>query len=112
MPKLNGFWGNFSVGRCNAPQTETALTGLEVIDAASDAILTVVVVSAPLMVVGLLMGVGISLIQALTQIQEMTLVYVPKIVATFLALLVYLPFMAETMNNHKARMVAQIALQK
>lgn len=95
-----------------AQETEIALTGLEVIEAAEDAIFMVVVVSAPLMILGLVVGVGVSLFQALTQIQEMTLVNVPKIVATFLALLVYLPFMAETMNNHMARMMAQIVLQK
>ena len=100
------------IGRPFAQESEVALTGLEVIEAAKDAIYMVVVVSAPLMIIGLGVGVGVSLFQALTQIQEMTLVNVPKIVATFLALLVYLPFMAETMNNHMARMVAQIVLQK
>ena len=62
---------------------------------ARDAILTLVLVASPLMLIGLVVGVVISLFQALTQIQEMTLVFVPKILAIFVAMLVALPFMAD-----------------
>ncbi len=85
------------------------MSGAEVLDIARDAILTLVLVAAPLMLVGLAVGVVISLIQALTQIQEMTLVFVPKILAMFIALLLMLPFMAETMHGHVMRIVARIA---
>ena len=71
------------------------MTGPEVLDVARDAIVTLVLVSAPLMLVGLVVGVVISLFQALTQIQEMTLVFVPKILAIFVAMLLALPFMAD-----------------
>ena len=71
------------------------MTGPEVLDVARDAILTLVIVAAPLMLVGLVVGVAISLFQALTQIQEMTLVFVPKILAIFVAMLIALPFMAD-----------------
>jgi hypothetical protein len=54
------------------------MTGAETLDVARDAIWTIVVVSSPLMVVGLVVGVVVSLFQALTQIQEQTLVFVPK----------------------------------
>jgi len=87
---------------------ELPMTGPEVIAAAEDAIFTVVVISAPLLIVGLVVGVAVSLIQALTQIQEMTLAYVPKILATFLAILITLPFMAEAANKQFSRMTAQI----
>ena len=70
------------------------MTGAEVLDVARDAIWTIVLVSSPLMVVGLVVGVAISLVQALTQIQEMTLVFVPKILAIFVTLILALPFMA------------------
>ena len=70
------------------------MNGADVIDIARDAIYTLVIVSAPLMLVGLVVGVAISLLQALTQIQEMTLVFVPKILAMFVALILALPFMA------------------
>ena len=84
------------------------MTGPEVIDIARDAIDTLIVVSAPLMVVGLVVGVVISLLQALTQIQEMTLVFVPKILAMFVALLLALPFMADALNGHMIRIAARI----
>jgi len=57
------------------------MTGAETLDVARDAIWTIVLVSSPLMVVGLVVGVLVSLVQALTQIQEQTLVFVPKILA-------------------------------
>lgn len=84
------------------------MTGPEVMDVARDAILTLVLVSSPLMLIGLAVGVVISLFQALTQIQEMTLVFVPKILAIFVALLVTLPFMADVLQGHMARLAARI----
>ena len=59
------------------------MTGPEVIDVARDAIYTLIIVSAPVMLVGLIVGVVVSLFQALTQIQEQTLAFVPKILAIF-----------------------------
>ncbi len=79
------------------------MTGPEVLDVARDAIITLVIVSAPLMLVGLAVGVAISLFQALTQIQEMTLVFVPKILAMFVAMLLVLPFMADSLQGHMMR---------
>jgi flagellar biosynthesis protein FliQ len=76
----------------------TIMTGPEVLDVARDAIVTLLVVSLPLMLVGLVVGVIISLFQALTQIQETTLVFVPKIIAVFVALLLALPFMADKLH--------------
>jgi flagellar biosynthetic protein FliQ len=84
------------------------MTGPEVLDVARDAILTLVLVAAPLMLVGLAVGVAISLFQALTQIQEMTLTFVPKILAMFLAMLVALPFMGDVLNGHMARLATRI----
>lgn len=84
------------------------MNGSEVLDVARDAITTLVLVSAPLMLVGLLVGVAISLFQALTQIREMTLVFVPKILVIFVAMLVALPFMADTMQSQMTRLAAKI----
>ncbi len=84
------------------------MTGPEVMDVARDAILTLVLVSSPLMLVGLIVGVVISLFQALTQIQEMTLVFVPKILAMFAAMLIAMPFMADALQGHMARLAARI----
>src|SRR3974390_1718406 len=80
------------------------MTGPEVLDVARDSIMTLVVVSAPLMLVGLVVGVVISLFQALTHIQEMTLVFVPKILAIFVAMLIALPFMADVLHGHMMRL--------
>ena len=85
------------------------MTGPDVLDVARDAIFTLVLVSSPLMLVGLVVGVAISLLQALTQIQEMTLVFVPKILAIFIAMLVALPFMADVMQGQMTRLAARIA---
>ena len=85
------------------------MTGPDVLDVARDSIMTLVIVSAPLMVVGLVVGVVISLFQALTQIQEMTLVFVPKIIAIFIAMLIALPFMADVLQGQMTRIAARIA---
>ena len=84
------------------------MTGPEVLDVARDAIITLVLVSAPLMVVGLVVGVVISLVQALTQIQEMTLVFVPKILAIFITMVLALPFMAVALHAHMLRISSRI----
>ena len=84
------------------------MTGPEVLDVARDSIMTLVIVSAPLMLVGLAVGVAISLFQALTQIQETTLVFVPKVLALFAAMLIALPFMADAMHSHMTRIAAHI----
>jgi len=81
----------------------------EVLDYSRDAIFTLLIVSAPVMLVGLAVGLVVSLVQALTQIQEMTLAFVPKIVAIFLSLLVFMPFMLTTLMEFMERTAARIA---
>jgi flagellar biosynthesis protein FliQ len=85
------------------------MSGPEVMDVARDAIETLLIVASPLMLVGLVVGVVISLLQALTQIQETTLVFVPKILAIFLALLIALPFMADAMHSNFLRIASHIS---
>jgi flagellar biosynthesis protein FliQ len=84
------------------------MTGPETLDVARGAIWTIVLVSSPLMVVGLVVGVIVSLFQALTQIQEQTLVFVPKILAMFVTLLLALPFMAEVMHGQMMQISSRI----
>jgi flagellar biosynthesis protein FliQ len=84
------------------------MTGPEVMDVARDSIVTLLLVSAPMMLVGLVVGVIISLLQALTQIQETTLVFVPKIIAIFLSMLIALPFMADKLHANFMRITAHI----
>ena len=84
------------------------MTGAEVLDVSRDAVWTIVKVSSPLLIVGLVVGVAISLLQALTQIQEQTLVFVPKILAIFVALILALPFMADAMHGQMLRISSRI----
>lgn len=67
-------------------------------------------VAAPLLIVGLVVGVLISLFQAVTQIQEMTLVFVPKIVAVLVTLIAALPWMIGMMINYTQSLYANIPL--
>lgn len=84
------------------------MTGLQVLDIARDGIWVMIIVAAPMMIVGLVVGVVIALFQALTQIQEMTLVFVPKIIAIFVAMLVALPFMGAAMGGYMTRVADMI----
>jgi len=84
------------------------MTGAETLDVAREAIWTIVIVSAPMMLVGLLVGVVVSLFQALTQIQEQTLVFVPKIISIFITLLLALPFMADALHSEMMRISSRI----
>ena len=85
------------------------MNGAEVLDIGRDAIWLTIQLSAPVLIVGLVVGVGIGLMQALTQIQEATLVYAPKIVAIFLSLLLYLPLMGALMASFMNQIAARIA---
>jgi flagellar biosynthetic protein FliQ len=96
------------VGRTGNEKGSLKMTGAETLDVARDAIWTIVVVSSPLMVVGLVVGVVVSLFQALTQIQEQTLVFVPKILAIFVTLLLALPFMADSLHGYMMRISSRI----
>jgi flagellar biosynthesis protein FliQ len=85
------------------------MTGIEVLDVAKDGIWTFFKVGLPIMLIGLAVGFVISIFQALTQIQEQTLVYVPKIVATFMGLLLLMPFMSDALAGQMTRLAARIA---
>ena len=73
------------------------MEGPELLDVARETIWLTLKISAPVMIVGLVVGLIVSLFQALTQIQEMTLAYVPKIIAIFLALYLFLTFMSQSL---------------
>jgi flagellar biosynthetic protein FliQ len=68
-------------------------------DFAREAVFTMLKVATPIMVVGLIVGLVISLFQALTSIQEMTLTFVPKILIVFTSLLILLPYMLGVMQH-------------
>ena len=70
---------------------------VEAIEVGREAVMTMLTMSVPIMAVALGVGLIISLFQALTQLQEMTLTFVPKIVVVFFALLAMVPFMLATL---------------
>jgi flagellar biosynthetic protein FliQ len=85
------------------------MSGAEVLDVGRDAIWLTLQLCAPVLIVGLVVGVGIGLLQALTQVQEQTLVFAPKIVAVFVSLLVFLPLMGALMSGFMHHIAARIA---
>ena len=84
------------------------MTGAAVLDLARDGIWVMIFVAAPMMIVGLVVGVVIALFQALTQIQEQTLVFVPKILAIFVTMIIALPFMGAMLGNYMMRLADMI----
>ena len=84
------------------------MSGETVLDLAREGIWVMILVAAPMMIVGLLVGVIIALFQALTQIQEMTLVFVPKILSIFVVMLLALPFMGSTLGSYMQRLADMI----
>jgi len=85
------------------------MTPAETIDFAREAIWVLLEIAAPAMVTALVVGLVIGLLQALTQIQEMTLVFVPKIIAIFVVLLIALPFAGQAMYGLMANIATRIA---
>jgi flagellar biosynthetic protein FliQ len=85
------------------------MTGAEVLDLGREAIWLTIVIAAPVMLIGLAVGFGISLLQTLTQIQEQTLVFVPKILAIFVALLLFLPIMGGLLGRFTQDVFLRIA---
>jgi flagellar biosynthetic protein FliQ len=84
------------------------MTGATVLDLAREGIWVMILVAAPMMIVGLVVGVVIALFQALTQIQEMTLVFVPKILAIFVTMLLALPFMGAILSGYMTKLADMI----
>jgi len=79
-----------------------------ILDFARQAIWLTLKISAPLMLVALIVGVAVGLLQALTQIQEMTLTFVPKILAMFALLFVVLPYMGNELAEFTRALADQI----
>ena len=80
----------------------------EIIALAREAILVCIQVGMPVMLVGLFVGVSVALLQALTQIQEITLVFVPKILAIFMAIFIFFPGFTMLMIEFMERIADRI----
>jgi flagellar biosynthetic protein FliQ len=80
-----------------------------VIGLAGQALYTVLKVSAPMLGVGLIVGLLVSIFQATTQFQEQTLAFVPKIIAVFLAILIFGPWILNIMVDFTSQLLGNLA---
>ena len=84
------------------------MTSADVLTIARDAIIVALKLGAPAMLLALAVGLAISFFQALTQIQEMTLTFVPKMIVILLSLLLFLPFMLSTLSSFTESLMGRI----
>ncbi len=80
-----------------------------VIGLAGQALYTVLKVSAPMLGIGLIVGLLVSIFQATTQIQEQTLAFVPKIIAVFIAILLFGPWILNIMVDFTSQLLGNLA---
>jgi flagellar biosynthesis protein FliQ len=85
------------------------MTSEFIIGLAGQALFTVLKVSAPMLGIGLIVGLIVSIFQATTQIQEQTLAFVPKIIAVFLALLIFGPWILNIMVDFTSQLLGNLA---
>ena len=80
----------------------------DLLEITRESILVLLQIAGPMMIISLVVGLAISLFQTLTQIQEQTLTFVPKIVIMFVSLLVLLPFMIAQLSTFTERIMDRI----
>jgi len=80
-----------------------------VVGLAGQALYTVLKVSAPMLGIALIVGLTVSIFQATTQIQEQTLAFVPKIIAVFLAILIFGPWILNIMIDFTSLLLGNLA---
>lgn len=80
----------------------------QILALATEAIRVLLLVAAPMLLAGLIVGVLISIFQTATSIQDQTLTFIPKIIAVLLTLLVALPWMMQIMVNYASRLFGQL----
>jgi len=85
------------------------MDSIEVINIVREGIWVLILVSAPLMITALVVGLAVSLVQALTQIQEMTLTFVPKILAMLFVMMLTMPFMLQALQDYTEELFTRIA---
>ena len=79
-----------------------------VLELVVEALKVALMISSPMLFTALTVGIIISLFQSVTQIQEMTLTFIPKILATFLALTITLPWMVQTLMDYFSQLLNSI----
>ena len=84
------------------------MTPQYVIHLGQQAIVLMLLISAPMLLAGLVVGLGVSILQAVTQVHEVTLTFIPKILAVSLALLIALPWMLQKMLDFMGALLRDI----
>jgi flagellar biosynthesis protein FliQ len=84
------------------------MNATDAIDLAHETVVVALKLGAPVMLLALVVGLAISFLQALTQIQEMTLTFVPKMLVILVSILVLLPFMIQTLTTFTQSLVSRI----
>ena len=84
------------------------MSGDLVIQMAQEALRMVLIISAPMLGLGLLVGLAVSFFQATTSIQEQTLAFIPKIVAVFVAILIFGPWMLRLMVEYVTNVLVNL----
>lgn len=84
------------------------MSGDLVIQMAQEALRMVLIISAPMLGLGLLVGLAVSVFQATTSIQEQTLAFIPKIVAVFIAILIFGPWMLRLMVEYVTNILVNL----
>jgi flagellar biosynthetic protein FliQ len=81
---------------------------VEVLDIARDGMMVMLLVAGPMLLVGLVVGLAISIFQTLTHIQEMTLTFIPKILAVFGSMVIFMPWMLRELTEFTQRIMDKI----
>lgn len=79
-----------------------------IVELARKSIYTTLLVSSPMLILALIVGLSISILQSITQIQEMTLTFIPKIIAVAIALVIFLPWMITTVVSFASQLFSII----
>ncbi|MBQ9365475.1 MAG: flagellar biosynthesis protein FliQ [Schwartzia sp.] len=86
------------------------MSGDVVVQLGQQALMTVLLVAAPMLGLGLLVGLCVSVFQATTSIQEQTLAFIPKIIAVFVAILIFGPWMLRIMVEYVMNILVNLPL--
>jgi flagellar biosynthetic protein FliQ len=85
-------------------EEKNVITQGDIITIAKEAIYTIIISGAPLLLISLVVGLVISIFQTVTSIQEQTLTFVPKILAVFVGLMLIGPWMMDVLSNFMTRL--------
>ena len=84
------------------------MTPQDIVDLGREAMMITLMIAAPPLLAGLALGLTISIFQAVTQIQEFTLTFIPKIIAVFVATMIFLPWMLQVFLGYTTNLFLMI----